>query len=238
MLLQRHVNLIDQHNVVHLDDAKVLQTLLFYAQLVTGPRQIGAESSSGISGAWAQDLMGGNLCALFTPDWRANYVRNQAGPLAGKLKMMPLPRFDPDDAPTSTWGGTMIGIPRGCKNPDGAWNLIAFLYFNPEGLEARFRETHILPAVTSEWAKPIYRQPDPFFGGQKVFELYGTLATQIPPHYVTPATTLATAELSYVVNRAVGYTRAHGTDGLEEACRRWLAAAADDTRRRIAHAAF
>jgi len=42
--------------------------------------------------------------------------------------MMPLPRFDSEDAPTSTWGGTMIGIPRASNNPDLAWKLIKLLY--------------------------------------------------------------------------------------------------------------
>jgi len=37
MLMQRHINLLDDRNAIYLDDEKVAQTLEFYAQLVAGP---------------------------------------------------------------------------------------------------------------------------------------------------------------------------------------------------------
>ncbi len=112
LLLQRHINLIDSDDVLHLSDPRVAQTVAFYATLVAGDSAIAGESGAG-TGPWANDIAAGLLCAALTPDWRAQSLRDYAPSARGRLRMMPLPRFDASDAPTSTWGGTMIGIPRG-----------------------------------------------------------------------------------------------------------------------------
>ena len=237
MLLQRHLPLIDEQERVRINEPQVAQTLAFYSRLVAGPDAIGTSSSS-TSELWAQDLTSGSICALFTPDWKTQYVRQYADLCAAKLRMMPLPRFEPSDAPTSTWGGTMIGIPRSCKHPDAAWKLIEYLYFSPTGLEARRTEAAILPPIPEEWDNPAYHRPDPFFGGQDVMGLYAELARQIPANAVTPATPLAQGELSFVVTRAIAYMRSYGTAGLEQACQKWLDDAADDIRRRIRQGRF
>jgi ABC-type glycerol-3-phosphate transport system substrate-binding protein len=175
---------------------------------------------------------------MFTPDWQAKDVRMYAADCAGKLRMMALPRFDPPDARTSTWGGTMIGIPRASKHPDEAWKLIESLYFSPAGMRARWQDSEILPPLPEEWDNPAYHHPDAFFGGQDVMGLYAQLADEIPPHYVTPATPLALAVLSAELNRAVGYVEEHGTARLEKVCQELLDDAANEIRRRIQQARF
>lgn len=236
MILQQHLDVFDAHGKVTINDPRVARTLAFYAQLVAGPRKIGAPSSSNTE-LWARDLENGNLCAMFTPDWEADEVRRYAPGCAGRLRMMPLPRFGPGDARTSTWGGTMIGIPRAAKHPDDAWKLIEALYLSPAGLKARAEES-ILPPLPEQWDSPAFHRPDPFFGGQDVMGLYADLADEIPPHYVTPATPLALAVLSVQMNRAVEYVQNRGADGLEHQCQVWLDRAASEIQKRIDQARF
>lgn len=239
MLLQRGVNLIDDHEKVYLTDPRVAQTVAFYAQLVAGPRQIAGESVGvAAAGLWASDLVAGHLCAVITPDWKAFNFEAYAPQLAGKLRMMPLPRFEPTDAPTSTWGGTMIGITRNTRNHEDAWRLIEFLYLSDVGLKARQRVTKILPPVIEQWNDAGYHRADPYFGGQKVDELYIDLARQIPRRYVTPASTIAAVQLSVILNRAVAHVEDHGDAGLEANVQRWLEEAADDLGRRVEHGRF
>jgi arabinosaccharide transport system substrate-binding protein len=239
MLLQRHINVVDDRDQIHLTDEKVVQTIAFYAQLVAGAHSIGAAADSN-TGIWINELEQGNICVFWTPDWRADLLRRYGHPemLRGKLRMMALPRFDPDDAPTSTWGGTMIGIPRGCQGPDESWKLIEFLYLSDVGLDARRNEGDTVSPLTERWNDPINQEPDPFFGGQHVRKLYVDLARQIPPRYVTPMTNVAQITLSIVLANAVEYVRDRGDAGLEDACRHWLKQAAADVRRRIDHASF
>ncbi|HEY2759362.1 MAG TPA: extracellular solute-binding protein, partial [Pirellulales bacterium] len=237
MLLQRHVNVVDQYEKIHVNDPIVAQTLAFYAQLIVGPNQI-ATDSAGASGVWTTDLVQGNLCSFFTPDWRASDIRDFAPQLAGKMRMMPLPKFDPGDAPTATWGGTMIAITRDSKHHDDAWKLIQFLYLSRTGLDARLKVTDILPPVMQWWDLPVFHKPDPFFGGQKIEELYVDLAHQLPARYVTPVSPIAEAAMGIVVDRAVKYVQANGTAGLEPQCQKWLDFVADDLSARIQNGRF
>jgi len=150
---------------------------------------------------------------------------------------MPMPVFEPTDAPTSTWGGTMMGFPRSCKNPDLAWKLMEFLYFSKEGIKQRQESTEILPPIKPMWADPFYHQPDPYFGGQKASELYIELAPKIPPRYVSFATPVATLALNEALIRATAYVEEHGDHvdqkELEAQCRAWLADSARDLRARM-----
>lgn len=231
MLLQRQVNLVDEDERPHLTDEKVARTLAFYAQLVAGRDRISASPSAGV--LWTRDLSQGDVAAAITPDWAIADLREYAPELSGKLAMMPLPRFDPDDSPTSTWGGTMIGIPRACPDPDAAWDLLKFLYFSPEALEARRRYSTILPPDRKQWEAPEWHRPDAFFGGQKIGELYVELAERIPRRYVTPFSAMATSYLSAVLSRAVDQVNERGSEGLAEACWRWLGEAQRQLEKRI-----
>jgi arabinosaccharide transport system substrate-binding protein len=237
MLLQRHINLIDDRNVVYLNDPKVADTVARYALMVSGPRQIGIDSSPGVN-MWTKDLANGDIAACFTPDWRSVYIRTYAGELSAKMAMMPLPVFESGDEPTATWGGTMMGIPRRCKDPERSWKLLKFLYTTPQSLEARVRFTHIIPPMRDQWFDPLYHQPDPFYGGQKVDELYIQMADRIPNRYVTPFTPMAVQSLSFALGRAVAHVEDYGEAGLREACQAYLDRQAKDLRKRIAFGTF
>lgn len=237
MLMQQQVNLVDERNRIELADPKVAQTLAFYAQLVAGPRRIAADTIPGTAFGY-RDLADGNVCAMLTPDWRAAYLKQYAPELAGKVRMMPLPVFDQTDAPTSTWGGTMIGIPRRARNPGASWKLLEFLCLSPEGLEARRRYSEIIPPLKNRWNDAVYQSGDPFFGGQPIDRLYIELAGQIPTRYVTPISINAQAALSVVLNRAVGYVNEHGQENLQGVCAGWLAEAAAQVRQWVSYGDF
>jgi arabinosaccharide transport system substrate-binding protein len=232
MLMQRHINPLDTHNKSHLTDPRVAETIVFLSQMVAGRRAVSATPNPGPN-VWARDFSNGYLCALVTPDWRAGYLPTFAPEVAGKVAMMPLPRFETTDAPTATWGGTMIGIPRGSRNHQAAWKAIEHLYFSQMGLKARQEVAMILPPTRDAWTDPIWHQPDPYFGGQKVGELYIALAEQLPRREVTPFTIVAQQLLTVVLSRAVADVNAGRLEGLESRVAGWLSEADQDLRRRI-----
>ena len=233
MLLQRGINPIDSYGNINLEDPRVAQTLAFYAQLVAhGPKKVTQQTSQGI-GAFTKDLTEGSLCSFIAPDWRVTYIKRYGAAVSGKMRMMPMPVFEPTDRPTSTWGGTMMGITRACKNPDLAWKLMEHLYFSEAGMKARQESTEILPPITTMWGDPFYHTPDPYFGGQKASELFIELAPKIPPRYVTFASPVATLALNDALVRATNHVEEHGEKGLEENCRKWLANSARDLKARM-----
>lgn len=233
MLLQRGLNPIDTYGNVLLDkDPRFAQTLAFYGQMVGGPRKVTAQTSTGMV-AFGKDVVEGNLCAMMTPDWRLTYVKLYAAGAAGKLRVMPLPVFDPSDAPTSTWGGTMIGITKASKRPDVAWALVEHLYFSEQGLRARRESSEVLPPIKTLWADPYYHTADPFFDNQKVGTMLTDLAGQVPTRYVTAATPIVNTFLNEAVAKAVRHADEHGSVGLDAACEQWMAEVAGELRVRM-----
>jgi ABC-type glycerol-3-phosphate transport system substrate-binding protein len=233
MLLQRHVNLVDSDEIAHFTDPKVADTIAFYANLVAGKEAVAVDASA-MDETWAKSLENGDVAAAIVPDWKIAALREFAPNLAGRVRMMALPRFEADDAPTSTWGGTMIGIPRACAHPDHAWNLLEFLYLSPEGISARLaRGSDILPALPQVWSWPEYHQADPYFGGQKVDELLVNLAGQIPQRDITPWSVEAQLALAEVLHRAEEHVGAHGNVALDAPIAIWLADAQREFQERI-----
>jgi ABC-type glycerol-3-phosphate transport system substrate-binding protein len=240
MLQQRHVNLLDAENHVFLADPKVAETVAFYTGLVAGPGQMAGDANPGEK-RWSNDVSKGDLCMLFTPDWIASELKqNQPKDLQGKLAMMPLPRFDPDDAPTATWGGTMMAIPKRCPDPDAARALAVYLTTNKAALQANsLAGFDLIPPLPGRWADAMYHQPNDFYADrQSIDDLYVRLARQLPPHFVTPFSAVAYIELAAVLSDAVDYRRNHGESGLTAQCQRWLDDAAADLQRRIQFGTF
>lgn len=236
LLMQRGINPIGEGDRVWLDDQRVAETVAFYARMVAGPRRIGAPSPSG--GGGYRDIVDGRRAAWFCPDWRPMYMKTYAARIDGKVRMMPLPRFDPSDAPTATWGGTMFGIPRNCRDPDAAWELLEAILLTDEAVEARRRQTTVLAPVVSQWDDPLYDAPDPYFGGQQVMRMYVDLARQAPERFVTPFTPLAQTQLTGVLAKAMRAVESGQDTELETLCRGWLREAAAELERRVAFGKF
>ena len=223
MLQQRHVTLVDAAGVPHLTDPRVAETVCWYARAAAGPNRIGTDVNPAPGGV-AADLAAGRVAAVVAADWAVADIARAAPDLAGRLAVRPLPRFDPADARTAGWGGTMVGIPRFCPDPDRAWQLVERAYLSPAAAVARYRATGVLPPQPAVWADPAFHQPDPAFAGQRVTEVYMALAAELPPRVTTPYTTTAGLMLAWVLDRAVSHVRhGGGGGGLEPAVRGWLA---------------
>ena len=237
MLLQRGVNVVDADNTVRLTDPRVAKTLVFYATLIAGENRVATDVTPG-GVNWTRDLASGDVGAMLTPDWSVTYLRRYAPTLTGKLGMIPLPRFDPTDAPTATWGGTMIGIPRNARDPEASWALLKHLYLTPQALEARQRFTDILPPVKSMWTDARYDAPDPLYDGQRTGRVFTELAAVVPGRTVTPFTHFGSAALLVLMNRSQRHLATHGEADLEKNIQHWLEEAKSDLERRIAFGEF
>jgi arabinosaccharide transport system substrate-binding protein len=237
MLLQRGVNVVDNQDRIWLTDERVVDTLLQYCRMLGGPEAMSVATSGGQE-VYATDLTQGYVGAMFAPDWRLRYIRDGAPQLHGKLRVRPLPTFPDSAVRTSTIGGTMIGIPRKARDPELAWRMIEHLYLRPESLRQLMGSTYVLPPLKAAWNDPLLKGSDAYFGGQAVREVIVELADEVPPRYVSAASTVAEAELSMVMIDALAYMRNRGETGLREFIEHGLRRAADSTRRRIEHGRF
>jgi arabinosaccharide transport system substrate-binding protein len=212
-----------------MDDPITLQTLLWFTPLVAGPDRIAANPGS-FGQSFYRAVEEGYILTYVCPDWRAGGTRFNLPNLGGKLRLMPMPAFEPGGRRTSTWGGTMLGITRTADDPDLAWRYALHLYLDKETTAENFRETFILPPFKDLWDLPVFHEPVDYFGGQKIGELYISLADDVPPQYGSPYLQLAKAKMGEVVAACTAYYRVNGAAGFEDFARQRLDAAAQYVR--------
>lgn len=238
MLLQRGINLVDEEGQVHLDHALTLDTLCRYVRMAAGQESIGSQPATGAS-QWVREIAGGYNSSLIAPDWRLALIEQAAPDMSGRLRLRPLPIFEPGDVPTATWGGTAFAIPRGSDDPEAAWELLKFIMFTREADAERYRHTRILPATPASWDHPSIDVPHDYWSGQRVGRFYVSLARLVPRRTITPWSAIASAELTLVLMRAIDWLEAGGDpESLPATLRPWLAAAQADVEMRIRFGRF
>ncbi len=147
------------------------------------------------------------------------------------MALMPLPAWTPGGRRTSVWGGTGLIIMKSSKNPELAWKLAKFLYFDATDVGARFQATNIIPVLKDAWNIPELDQPSEYYSGQKIGRMYAELAPHTPPVYSSPVDAQARTKLDEAYALSAEHYMAHGEAGLMEAIRANLAKVAEDVRK-------
>lgn len=228
-LYQAGGDYFDEAGQVIFDSELTVQTLMWWLPLVAGDEAIAVNF-----GSWGapffRGLEQGDYLMVIAPDWRTSGIERNLPQLSGRMRLMPLPSFEPGGRRTSTWGGTMLGITTAASDPGLAFALAMHLYADPEIQEEKFRTTNILPADRSAWSRPAFQEQRPFWQGQRLGAEFAALADDIPVQVGHPFLQLAKGQVGDVVAAAVSRWRRQGPEGMEDFVRRRLAQAAEDVR--------
>jgi arabinosaccharide transport system substrate-binding protein len=230
-LFQRGGGFFNAQGDCIMDNATAVETVRWYVPLVAGPHKIG--NSLGGGQILTRAVEDGYLLCLLAPDWRSKGFEKDIARMKGKMALMPLPAVAPGGIRTSTWGGTMLGITRRCKDPDLAWKLAMHLYLDKAELAERFRDTNIIPALRAAWRQPAFHEPRPYWSNQPLGDLYSHLASQVPPQYTSPLIQTAKAKLNEAVVACVQYYNARREAGFDDYVRERLHQSAEEVRAMI-----
>jgi hypothetical protein len=92
----------------------------------------------------------------------------------GKWRVIPVPGV-------GFGAGQVLAITTHAADPGLAWKLVQSACATVEGANGLLRAgSGLLPAYTPAWSDALYDEPVPFFGGQKVYRLWATLAAALP----------------------------------------------------------
>ena len=230
-LFQRGGGYFDPDGHCTLDNEIAVKAMCWYVPLVAGPHRIG--NSLGGGQVLTKAVEDGYVLFLVCPDWRSRGFQKDIPRVSGKMALMPLPAVEPGGIRTSTWGGTMLGITRRCKEPDLTWALAMHLYLDKAQLAERFRQTSILPAMRDAWNQEAFHEPNSFYSGQPLGDTYAALAPQVPFQYTSPFISTAKAKLGAALISCVQEYNAHPDRDLEPFARAALKESADDVRKLI-----
>lgn len=227
-LFQRDGGYFDKDGKLIMDNEIAIETMKWYIPLVAGPNRIANHLGGGP--VLTRAIESGYLLSVLCPDWRSKFTEVEVPRVAGKMALMPLPAAKPGGRRTSTWGGTMIGITKRCRDMDLAWELMQHLYFNVEELAETFRNLNILPPLRDAWSHPAFLEPRPYWSNQPIGSLYTQLANDVPPQYTSPFILTAKGKMSQALTECAAYYRDHGDQGFDEYVAVTLKEAADEVR--------
>lgn len=240
LLLQAGGGYFDESGRVIVDcptNAAVLARLVTW---VCGPQRIALDAPEFTASGNQLRLQGNVVCSLM-PDWLCGVWRNDLPGLAGKIKIMPLPAWEPGGRRASVWGGTMLGIARDSANVETAWEFAQELYLSPAMAESLYRMAGIVSPVRRLWTLPCYDEPLPFFCDEAPGRTYLTYAPQVPRRTSSPFNEMAKDHLQEALIELRRFALDHPgfteADLLPEA-RRLLARAATNVRRTVERNVF
>ncbi|GAB4188525.1 MAG: hypothetical protein Kow00105_03130 [Phycisphaeraceae bacterium] len=235
LVLQAGEPLFDEQGRMRINtptNAHVLATLVSW---MVGPDRIAVDAPEFDAQANQMRLDGRVLAALM-PDWLGGVWQMDLPGLSGKVKVMPLPAWEPGGRRTSVWGGTMLGIAKTTQDFDTAWEFAKKLYLSESIAEGLYRESRIISPVKKFWNLPFYDEPIDYFCGQPVGRLYIQQAPNVPVRTSSPFNTYAKDRVSNALFLLKEYALSTGRytrESLLEEAERLLAAAESQVQRQV-----
>lgn len=113
--------------------------------------------------------------------WMVGSIKDAVPDQEGKWRVMPLPVFDAESETTgASNGGSVLAVPTASKNAEAAKEFVKFCMedvdANVEGFQNYGLYPSYLPALESE----VFKDGDPFFGNQQIFDLFTEIGKTVP----------------------------------------------------------
>ena len=221
LLLQRGGGFFNKTGELTIDDEVTYETMLWFVPLVTGADRI-ADNPAAEGQSFYKAVADGYVLSFLCPDWLTSKIEMNLPQLHGKMALMPLPAVEPGGRRTTARSGTMLGITTSTTDPEQAWELAKFFYFDPEQTGIRFRTTNTIPPNRDAWDHPAFHEPRSYWSGQRIGEIYIALADQVPTQYSHPFQEIAATKVAQVIASSCAYYREHGEAGFEAFVREQL----------------
>ncbi|MEF2072660.1 ABC transporter substrate-binding protein [Consotaella aegiceratis] len=141
------------------------------------------------TGGWDQTIQffkADAIASVVSGGWYEGTVRSSAPDQEGKWGVYNMPAFKEGGQRLSNSGGSSLAIPASSDNLDAAWAYVTFALGTPEGqigmMKYRGLPVSLLPALDD----PFIHEPQPYWGGQKVWEDMLSDIKDIPVYRSTP----------------------------------------------------
>jgi len=123
------------------------------------------------------------------PDWlygihKQGTAADTAWLAKSPMRVTRIPDFVASGPRVGTWGGTGCSIPKLAKEQALSTEIMLFLYFEngKAELEKRYKDTGILPPVSTSWTGKGFHEPEQYVGGQVAAEVFIEAAKALPSY--------------------------------------------------------
>lgn len=129
--------------------------------------------------AWSK----GTVWSEVGPVWSASLIRDNAAGSSGKWAVAPMPRWAGSDAVGNS-GGSATAVMKGCAHPKEATQFAMWMSTNKDSVSNLISSAAILPASKSGLANAALDAPQPYYGGQRIYQLFRTEAAKVNDDWV------------------------------------------------------
>jgi len=136
--------------------------------------------------SWMANLNEGITATLCLPTWGLGQLKAIAPDLAGKWGIMPWPLWAKDAPPyCGVEGGSLYVVPKAAPHPEEALKLLEYICTDPVAMQNTSLYQGI-PAYEPALATSPLNNPDDYYGGQILMDVYNQRQLPISPkwHYV------------------------------------------------------
>jgi lactose/L-arabinose transport system substrate-binding protein len=135
-------------------------------------------------GWWSAEMFdgirSGQIASLVQGVWMGGQIKEAAPLTAGKWGVTSLPAVTQNGVRTAVRGGSNLAITSKSKNQDAAWKFIEFALARKESQLQMYKNWGIFPALKAAYQDPVFKEPQPFFNGQRTSELFIQVQNQLP----------------------------------------------------------
>ncbi|MFF4343023.1 ABC transporter substrate-binding protein [Kitasatospora sp. NPDC001540] len=115
--------------------------------------------------------------------WDTPILADSVKQTSGNWAVAPMPVWDAARPASGNAGGTPNAVLKGCKHTKEAVEFAHWFGTDPASVSNLVKETGIYPAALTGLDNPALAAPDPFYGGQKIYDVFKASAAQVAPGF-------------------------------------------------------
>lgn len=137
--------------------------------------------------SWLATFKGESVASFPGAVWITQPIKDNSDPAnKGDWGVFRLPAFRPGGLRTSNMGGSVLVLPNHPAKPDpardrAAWEFVQYSLCTVPAQVAQYKGFGLFPAYLPALKDPYFQQPDAFFAGQPVGQLFAKDIEKIPP---------------------------------------------------------
>jgi multiple sugar transport system substrate-binding protein len=167
---------------VTVDSDKGRQVAQYWQKLIDD--KLVATDLQGFSPALNKAWDTGKVVTWISAPWGWSTIRDGAPSTAGKWAVAPIPQWTKGATADGNWGGSTVAVLAGSKHPYEAAKFALWLNSDPKALAILIKDAGIYPAATAGAQDPFLTQAQPFYGGQKIFDVFRSASGQVNTGFV------------------------------------------------------
>ncbi|KUJ64945.1 ABC transporter substrate-binding protein [Streptomyces albus subsp. albus] len=153
--------------------------------------------------AWYTGLGNHDIATVVGAVWQAGVIKGGAKKSAGEWAVAPLPQWSKGGTQVGNAGGSATAVLKGCDNPKAAWEFAHWLSTDRDAFGRLVDKAALFPAAKRLLNLEQFTKADPYFGGQKIYEVFAAAAPKVDSAWTWgPLMTKTAADLNDGLGKA------------------------------------